>query len=66
MTIAFGRSRLILSFVIVPSHAKSFEVPMAEHATDGELARLNGTIHAMEERARSEMNVLIYGWPWVR
>ncbi|HEY7034530.1 MAG TPA: hypothetical protein VH482_24550 [Thermomicrobiales bacterium] len=66
MTIAFGRRRLILSLVVVPSHAKSFEVPLAENATDRELARLNGAMRAAEDRVRWEVNAILYGGPWVR
>jgi hypothetical protein len=61
MTIAFGRRRLILSLIVAPSSPKTVDVPMAQNATDGELARLNSTISAMEDRRRWEASAILYG-----
>jgi hypothetical protein len=61
MTIALGRRRLILSLIVAPSGQKSIDVPMAQNATDDELARLNSTISAMEDRRRWEASAILYG-----
>jgi hypothetical protein len=61
MTIAIGRRRLILSLIVAPSSPKCFDVPLAQDATDEELARLNSTISAMEDRRRWEASAILYG-----
>ena len=61
MTIAIGRRRLILSLIVAPSCPKAIDVPMAQNATDNELARLNNTISVMEDRRRWEASAILYG-----
>jgi hypothetical protein len=61
MTFAIGRRRLILSLVSAPSVRKTVELPMAQNATDVELARLNSTIAAVEDRRQWEANAILYG-----
>ncbi|MEA2594003.1 MAG: hypothetical protein QOF01_472 [Thermomicrobiales bacterium] len=61
MTIAFGRRRLILSLIVAPPGPKLVDLPMAQNATDDELARLNSTISAMEDRRRWEASAILYG-----
>jgi hypothetical protein len=61
MTIAIGRRRLILSLIVAPSSPKCFDVPMAQNATDDELARLNNSVGAMEDRRRWEASAILYG-----
>ena len=66
MTITFGRLRLMMSFVVVPSDTEAFDLPMAENATDKELAHLNGAMRAAEDRLRWEQSAILHGLPWVR
>ena len=66
MTITFGRLRLIMSFAVEPPDAKPFEPPVAENATDKELAHLNGIMRAAEDRLRWERHAILHGLPWVR
>ncbi|HEY7032725.1 MAG TPA: hypothetical protein VH482_15385 [Thermomicrobiales bacterium] len=61
MTIAIGRRRLIFSLIVAPSCPKTIDIPMAHNATDDELARLNSTISAMEDRRRWEASAILYG-----
>ncbi len=61
MTIAFGRRRLILSLIVAPSCPKAIDVPMAQNASDDELAHLNSTISALEDRRRWEASAILYG-----
>jgi hypothetical protein len=61
MMIAFGRRRLIFSLITVPSNTKTFDVPLAQSATDTELAHLNGIINAAEDRRRWEAASILYG-----
>jgi hypothetical protein len=61
MTIAIGRRRLILSLIVAPSTPKSLDVPMAENATDFELAHLTNALTAMEDRRRWEATAILYG-----
>jgi hypothetical protein len=66
MTITFGRLRLMMSFVVEPPDAKPIDLPMAESATDKELAHLNRTLRAAEDRLCWERNAILHGLPWVR
>jgi hypothetical protein len=61
MTIAIGRRRLILSLIVAPSSPRAIDVPLAQNATDIELAHLNSTISAQEDRRRWEANAILYG-----
>lgn len=61
MTIALGRRRLIFSLINVPSIQKAIDVPSAQNATDDELAHLNSTISAFEDRRRWEASAILYG-----
>ncbi len=61
MTIALGRRRLILSLIVAPSCPKAFDLPMAQNATDGELAHLNSLNFALEDRRRWEASAILYG-----
>jgi hypothetical protein len=61
MMIAFGRRRLILSLVTTPESAKAFDLPVAQNATDEELARLNSAVSAAEDRRRWEATAILYG-----
>jgi hypothetical protein len=61
MTIALGRRRLILSLIVAPSNGKCVDLPMAENATDDELARLNSYVSAVEDRRRWEASALLFG-----
>ena len=61
MTIAIGRRRLIFSLIVAPSCPKEIDLPVAQNATDTELARLNNTITAMEDRRRWEASAILYG-----
>lgn len=61
MTIALGRRRLILSLIVAPSFEKQFDLPMAQNATDAELAQLRSLNGAMEDRRRWEASAILYG-----
>jgi hypothetical protein len=61
MRIAFGRRQLVVSIVNQPARTRNVEIPMAENATDQELARLNSLQNARLDRARWESNALLYG-----
>jgi hypothetical protein len=61
MTIAIGRRRLILSLIVAPPQEKRISLPMAENASDQELARLNNVFSVAEDRRRWEANALLYG-----
>ncbi len=60
MTIAFGRRRLIVSLIAAPPR-KVLHIPLAENASDDELARLNGLLAAGEDRRRWEADAVLYG-----
>jgi hypothetical protein len=60
MTIAIGRRRLILSLIVAPSN-KAIDIPVAQNATDAELAHLNGYLRAQEDRRRWEASAILYG-----
>jgi hypothetical protein len=61
MTIAIGRRRLILSLIVAPPRAKPIRLPMAENASDQELAHLNHVFSVAEDRRRWEANAILYG-----
>ena len=61
MMIALGRRRLILSLVTTPPQPKRTIFPMAENATDAELARLNQLAASADDRRRWEINAILYG-----
>jgi hypothetical protein len=61
MTIAFGGRRLFLSLISGSGGAKSVNLPATVDATDAELARLNSTINAAENRRRWEASAVLYG-----
>jgi len=66
MMIALGRRRLILSLVTMPPQPKRAIFPMAENATDAELARLNHLMASADDRRRWEINAILYGAIWPR
>ena len=61
MTIALGRRRLILSLIVAPTCPKQFDLPMAQNATDSELAHLHNLNFAQEDRRRWEASAILYG-----
>jgi hypothetical protein len=61
MMIALGRRRLILALVTTPPQPKRATFPMAENATDAELARLNQYSAIADDRRRWEVAAILYG-----
>ena len=61
MTIALGRRRLILSFITAPACPKQFDLPMAQNASDDELAHLRSLMSAQEDRRRWEASAILFG-----
>jgi hypothetical protein len=61
MRIAIGQRQLVVSLVNQPARSRTVDIPMAENATDQELAHLNALQHARLDRARWESNALLYG-----
>lgn len=61
MMIALGRRRLILSLVTTPPQPKRIALPVAENATDAELARLNQYSATADDRRRWEVAAILYG-----
>jgi len=61
MTIALGRRRLIFSLIVAPACPKKFDLPMAQNATDGELAHLKNLTMFQEDRRRWEASAILFG-----
>lgn len=66
MTITFGRRRLILALEGAPRRRKPIDLPMAESATDAELARINALNASLADRTRWEVTSILYGGPLPR
>jgi hypothetical protein len=66
MTIGIGKRRLVISLVVSPPDTITDRYPMAQAASDKELARLNGLRSANEDRARWEANAVLIGAGWYR
>jgi hypothetical protein len=61
MTIVFGRRRLIVTLDTAAQSGRLPRLPMAENASDAELARLKTISSAAEDRRRWEASAILYG-----